>query len=462
MEGEVSLPASLDAEIALLSNMMNDASSVDIVTQTISSADEFYYSAHRIIYEACLSLVSHGLGINRVNLVDHLKTSDNLDKAGGLKYILDVADSYISSSNTEDLVYLVHSKYLFRKLYSVAQKTRDEALNASGDIKDVINRAEEEILNIGLNSEKSDPEPISPILNRTTEDLMERAKLKGGISGLSSGFTDLDAMLSGFQKSDLILLAARPSMGKSAIMVNFAVAAAEKGKKVVIFSLEMSKEQLAMRIYSQLANIDLTKLLKGDLDAQDWKKLGIKTNEFASRNLFIDDTSGVSLTELRSKLRRLYVKEDGIDLVLIDYLQLMEAGGRNENRQQEISKISRGLKGIAKELEVPLIALSQLSRAPEMRSDHRPMLSDLRESGAIEQDADVVMFLYRDDYYNKDSEDRGTGEVIIAKHRNGPTGSIKLVYRGEYTKFLDMKTVPGIMPGEMPPPQEASGEIPDF
>ena len=289
---------------------------------------------------------------------------------------------------------------------------------------------------------------------------MARSKLKGGISGLSTGFEDLDAMLSGFQKSDLILLAARPSMGKSAIMVNFAVAAAEAGKTVVIFSLEMSKEQLAMRIYSQLANIDLTKLLKGDLDMDDWKRISQAANGFSSKNLFIDDTSGVSITDIRAKLRRLALQQDGVDLVLIDYLQLMEAGGKIENRQQEISKISRGLKGLAKELNIPLIALSQLSRAPEMRSDHRPILSDLRESGAIEQDADVVMFLYRDEYYNKDSEDRGTGEVIIAKHRNGPTGSIKLVYKGENTKFLDMKNVPG----DAPPAEEAgaSGEIPDF
>jgi len=440
--------------------MIQDARSVDTALEIVRSSDEFYYRAHRIIFDAMISLNSRGQGINRVNLVDCLMTSGNLDKAGGVNNIVNIANNYISGDNTKEVATLVHNKFLFRRLYDVATETCAQALKADTDIKSIISETEERILDIGLHSIQNDPERINFILKNTAEELVTRSKLKGGISGLSTGFEDLDAMLSGFQKSDLILLAARPSMGKSAIMVNFAVAAAKEGKTVVIFSLEMSKEQLAMRIYSQLANIDLTKLLKGDLDMDDWKRISVSANEFSSKNLFIDDTSGVSITDIRAKLRRLALQQDGIDLVLIDYLQLMEAGGKIENRQQEISKISRGLKGLAKELNIPLIALSQLSRAPEMRSDHRPILSDLRESGAIEQDADVVMFLYRDEYYNKDSEDRGTGEVIIAKHRNGPTGSIKLVYKGENTKFLDMKNVPG----DAPPAEvaEAKGEIPDF
>lgn len=460
MQTELTLPASLDAEVTLLGNMIQDARSVDTALEIVRSSDEFYYSAHQIIFDAMISLNSRGQGINRVNLVDCLMTSGNLDKAGGVNNIVNIANNYISGDNTKEVATLVHNKFLFRRLYDVATETRAQALKADTDIKSIISETEERILDIGLHSIQNDPERINFILKNTAEELVTRSKLKGGISGLSTGFEDLDAMLSGFQKSDLILLAARPSMGKSAIMVNFAVAAAKEGKTVVIFSLEMSKEQLAMRIYSQLANIDLTKLLKGDLDMDDWKRISVSANEFSSKNLFIDDTSGVSITDIRAKLRRLALQQDGIDLVLIDYLQLMEAGGKIENRQQEISKISRGLKGLAKELNIPLIALSQLSRAPEMRSDHRPILSDLRESGAIEQDADVVMFLYRDEYYNKDSEDRGTGEVIIAKHRNGPTGSIKLVYKGENTKFLDMKNVPG----DAPPAEvaEAKGEIPDF
>ena len=460
MQTELTLPASLDAEVTLLGNMIQDARSVDTALEIVRSSDEFYYSAHRIIIDAMISLNSRGQGINRVNLVDCLMTSGNLDKAGGVNNIVNIANNYISGDNTKEVATLVHNKFLFRRLYDVATETRAQALKADTDIKSIISETEERILDIGLHSIQNDPERINFILKNTAEELVTRSKLKGGISGLSTGFEDLDAMLSGFQKSDLILLAARPSMGKSAIMVNFAVAAAKEGKTVVIFSLEMSKEQLAMRIYSQLANIDLTKLLKGDLDMDDWKRISMSANEFSSKNLFIDDTSGVSITDIRAKLRRLALQQDGIDLVLIDYLQLMEAGGKIENRQQEISKISRGLKGLAKELNIPLIALSQLSRAPEMRSDHRPILSDLRESGAIEQDADVVMFLYRDEYYNKDSEDRGTGEVIIAKHRNGPTGSIKLVYKGENTKFLDMKNVPG----DAPPAEvaEAKGEVPDF
>lgn len=459
MVEELILPNSLEAEITLLANMLSDSESVDIVLETIHTSEEFYYMQNRLIFEAMLSLSERGSGINRVNLVDHLSTSGMLEKAGGVEHVLKISDSFISSSNTEDLIKVVHEKYLYRKLYEVAKKAEDAALTANGDIKDVLSRTEEQILDIGENSSRGEPEIIKSILKSTSDELLTRYKLKGEISGVTTGFKDLDNMLSGFQKSDLILLAARPSMGKSAIMLNFALAASKAGKKVAIFSLEMSKEQLGMRIYSQSANVDLSSLLKGDLSAEDWQKLNLATNMVSKDKLFIDDTSGVTLMELRSKLRRLALKHDGLDLVLIDYLQLMEVGSKSENRTQEIGKISRGLKAIAKDMQIPVIALSQLSRAPELRSDHRPILSDLRESGAIEQDADVVMFLYRDEYYNKDSELKGTGEIIIAKHRNGETGTVKLVYRGEQTKFMDMD-FKNLQVGEIPP--ETTGNIPEF
>ena len=365
---------------------------------------------------------------------------DALEMAGGPQYIAEVGSSYVTGARQKDLAEIVHEKYLFRRLAGIADEIKIQALEAKGQAVETIGEAENMILNLGLKSSDDDLKHIGGILKESSEDLANRAKLKGALSGLSTGFKDIDDMLSGFQKSDLILLAARPSMGKTALGVNFAVNAAQNKKTVAIFSLEMSKTQLALRIYSQLTNISLSNLIQGDLKVEDWKRISKTLVDFSQNNLYIDDMSGTSVQEMRAKLRRLKL-EQGLDLVVIDYLQLMEAGGQNENRTLEISKISRGLKAMAKELDVPVIALSQLSRAPEQRTNHRPILSDLRESGAIEQDADVVLFLYRDEYYNPDSEDRGIGEVIIAKHRNGPTGTVKLVYKGENTKFLPLAKV---------------------
>ena len=266
----------------------------------------------------------------------------------------------------------------------------------------------------------------------------ERALNPGGLTGLTTGFVDMDRKLSGLQKSDLILLAARPSMGKTALMVNIATNAALKaGASVAMFSLEMSRHQLSQRIISSISHVDLMKIISGDLNEKEWEKVIDAMPHLGEMPLTIDDTAGISPLEVKAKCRRLKA-EKGLDLIVIDYLQLMEVGGRADSRQQEISAISRSLKAIAKELDVPLIALSQLSRAPELRSDHRPILSDLRESGAIEQDADVVLFLYRDDYYDPESEKQNLGEVIIAKHRNGPTGTVELMFKKEFTKFLNL------------------------
>lgn len=403
--------------------------------EIIRSQDEFYVKAHRLIYASIISLHMRGRQVGRVALIDDLKVRGLLDEAGGMTYVVDLAANYVTGARTRDLAEIVHEKHLFRELARTAAEIERTALSAQGDVREILSDAERKILELGLGADSGGLEVIGRILKLAADEIVRRNKLQGEISGVTTGFRDLDAMLGGFQKSDLVLLAARPSMGKTAIALNFAVSAAAADKRVAVFSLEMSKEQLAMRIFSQLTNIDLTKILRGDLEGEDWKRISGAMNRFSARKLRIDDTSGASLIDIRSKLRKMKT-EEGLDLVMIDYLQLMEAG-RAENRQQEISKISRGLKAIAKELEVPVIALSQLSRAPEQRADHRPILSDLRESGAIEQDADVVMFLYRDEYYNPDSEERGTGEVIIAKHRNGPTGSIKLTYKAANTKFVD-------------------------
>ena len=437
---DFTLPESLDAEINVIANMINDAETVDVALEIIKSEEEFYHKRNKLMYKAIMSLASRGKSINRVSIAEELKAMDALDMAGGPQYIAEVGSSYVTGARQKDLAEIVHEKYLFRRLAGIADEIKVQAVEAKGQAVDTIGAAEDMILDLGLKSGDDDLKHIGGILQESSKDLMDRAKRKGALSGLSTGFKDIDDMLSGFQKSDLILLAARPSMGKTALGVNFAVNAAQNKKTVAIFSLEMSKTQLALRIYSQLTNISLTNLIQGDLKTDDWKRISKTLVDFSQNNLYIDDMSGTSVQDMRAKLRRLQL-EQGLDLVVIDYLQLMEAGGQTENRTLEISKISRGLKAMAKELDVPVIALSQLSRAPEQRTNHRPILSDLRESGAIEQDADVVLFLYRDEYYNPDSEDRGIGEVIIAKHRNGPTGTVKLVYKGENTKFLPMSKV---------------------
>lgn len=437
---DFTLPESLDAEINVIANMINDAETVDVALEIIKSEEEFYHKRNKLMYKAIMSLASRGKSINRVSIAEELKAMDALDMAGGPQYIAEVGSSYVTGARQKDLAEIVHEKYLFRRLAGIADEIKVQAVEAKGQAVDTIGAAEDMILDLGLKSGDDDLKHIGGILQESSKDLMDRAKLKGALSGLSTGFKDIDDMLSGFQKSDLILLAARPSMGKTALGVNFAVNAAQNKKTVAIFSLEMSKTQLALRIYSQLTNISLTNLIQGDLKTDDWKRISKTLVDFSQNNLYIDDMSGTSVQDMRAKLRRLQL-EQGLDLVVIDYLQLMEAGGQTENRTLEISKISRGLKAMAKELDVPVIALSQLSRAPEQRTNHRPILSDLRESGAIEQDADVVLFLYRDEYYNPDSEDRGIGEVIIAKHRNGPTGTVKLVYKSENTKFLPMSKV---------------------
>ena len=437
---DFTLPESLDAEINVIANMINDAETVDVALEIIKSEEEFYHKRNKLMYKAIMSLGSRGKSINSVSIAEELKAMDALDMAGGPQYIAEVGSSYVTGARQKDLAEIVHEKYLFRRLAGIADEIKVQAVEAKGQAVDTIGAAEDMILDLGLKSGDDDLKHIGGILQESSKDLMDRAKLKGALSGFSTGFKDIDDMLSGFQKSDLILLAARPSMGKTALGVNFAVNAAQNKKTVAIFSLEMSKTQLALRIYSQLTNISLTNLIQGDLKTDDWKRISKTLVDFSQNNLYIDDMSGTSVQDMRAKLRRLQL-EQGLDLVVIDYLQLMEAGGQTENRTLEISKISRGLKAMAKELDVPVIALSQLSRAPEQRTNHRPILSDLRESGAIEQDADVVLFLYRDEYYNPDSEDRGIGEVIIAKHRNGPTGTVKLVYKGENTKFLPMSKV---------------------
>ena len=317
----------------------------------------------------------------------------------------------------------------------------EESYNKQDKVESVVDIAEKKIFNIAENRTSKDFEPLSDVLERGFLQIEKLFNNKGEITGVGSGFTDLDSMTSGFQSGDMILIAARPSMGKTTFALNIAEhAALREHKSVVIFSLEMSKEQLAYKLLCSEANVDMLKLRTGALEDSDWENIARATGPLSKAKVYIDDTAGVTVMEMRSKCRRLKL-EYGIDLIVIDYLQLMSGGSGTDNRQQEVSEISRSIKALAKEMECPVIALSQLSRAPEQRADHRPMLSDLRESGSIEQDADLVMFLYRDEYYNKETEDKNIGECIIAKQRNGPVGTVKMAWLGQYSKFGNLDVI---------------------
>jgi replicative DNA helicase len=322
-----------------------------------------------------------------------------------------------------------------RKLIGASQEIIEKSYKEDDEVQRIIELAEQRIFSISQNRSINTFSEIKEVLMTVFNQLEERAKSGGGITGLATGYTDLDRMTSGLQKSDLILLAARPSMGKTALALNIAMNVVKNGASVALFSLEMSEEQYVQRIISQEAMVDSTKLRTGNLDDDDWTRLINTMSLISNYKIYIDDTPSVTLFEMMSKCRRLKI-EKGLDLIVVDYLQLMSDGGRTDNRQQEISNISRGLKALARELDCPVLALSQLSRAPELRNDHRPVMSDLRESGAIEQDADVVMMLYRDEYYNKEeSEKKGITDVIITKQRNGPVGTVELAWIGQYTKF---------------------------
>ncbi|KXO15762.1 replicative DNA helicase [Clostridiales bacterium KA00134] len=431
-------PHSEEAEVSLLGAMMLSKEAITSAVEVLRAKD-FYSGAHSDIYTAMVSLYNLNMPVDIITVSQELKKFNALEKVGGFTYLSDLCSSVGAVGNAPYYAKIIKEKSTLRELI----KTGDDLVSSSYDpastSESVLERAEQSLFNITQDANKQGLVPIKEVLLQNFSEMQERAKNKTGLTGLTTGFADLDLRLSGLQKSDLILLAARPSMGKTALMVNIASNAALKAKaKVAMFSLEMSKSQLTQRIISSNTHLNLQKIISGDLNSEEWTKVVDILPKLSTLDIEIDDTSGISPIELKAKCRRLKM-EKGLDLIVIDYLQLMQMGGRVESRQQEISAISRALKGIAKELEVPVIALSQLSRLPETRADHRPILSDLRESGAIEQDADVVMFLYRDEYYNADTEEPNVGEVIIAKHRNGPTGTVKLVFLPEFTKFVNMK-----------------------
>ncbi|MDR5658878.1 replicative DNA helicase [Serpentinicella sp. ANB-PHB4] len=429
-------PHSVEAEQSVLGAMLLDRDAILVVLEVLKIED-FYKEAHQEIYECIGNLFNKNEPVDLVTLTDELKKRDTLDAIGGIGYLSNLSSSVPITANVKYYAEIVEEKATLRRLIKASEEIIHLGYGADLEITDVIETAQKNIYDISQNRQQEGFTIIKDLLSTTFDRIEELYENKKGITGLTTGFLDLDRKLGGLHNSDLILVAARPAMGKSAFALNLAHNAALKaGASVAIFSLEMSKEQLVLRVLAAESMIDLNKLQNGNLNEDEWTKLAKSISMLSKSNIYFDDSAGISVTEMRSKCRRLKM-EKGLDFVLIDYLQLMQGERRTENRQQEISSISRNLKIMAKELDCPIVALSQLSRAPDARSDHRPILSDLRESGAIEQDADMVLFLYRDEYYNPESDKKNIAEVLVSKHRHGETGTVELVWLGNFQKFMD-------------------------
>ncbi|NLN48067.1 MAG: replicative DNA helicase [Clostridiales bacterium] len=429
-------PNSLEAEQSVLGSMLLDKEAISIAAEILKE-DDFYREVHNEIFQAIVNIYNAGEPVDLITLTDRLKSRKTIEAVGGITYLTELMNIVPTVHNIEFYAKIVLEKSTLRKLIKSSNEIISKCFDSGQETATIVDDAEKGIFNISLSRSTQGFIPIKKLLTSNFEKIEELYLNKGKITGIPTGFTDLDSKLSGMQKSDLILIASRPSMGKSSLMMNIVQnASVKEGHVAAIFSLEMSKEQLSQRLLCSEALIDAHRLRTGDITEDEWIKLARAMGSLSDKPIYIDDTPAISVTEMRAKCRRLKI-EHGLGLVLVDYLQLMQSTGKYESRQQEISNISRSLKALAKELDVPVVALSQLSRAPEMRADHRPILSDLRESGAIEQDADVVMFLYRDEYYNPDTEKKNIGEVIISKQRNGPTGTVELVWLGQFTKFAD-------------------------
>lgn len=435
------LPQNIEAEEAVLGAILVNPEVITKVVETLKP-ESFYKPAHKYVYEAMLQLFNTNERIDLVSVSDVLSYNSKLETVGGRAFINDLSYKTITTSNIEYYARIVQEKAVKRALINAGSEIVSFGYDLN-PIDESLEGAEKLIFDIASKKATTDLSHIKDLVLNTYEKIEYRYEHKDELLGLRTDFYELDTMTSGLQKSDLIILAARPSMGKTAFALNIAQNVAIKEKvPVAIFSLEMSKEQLVQRMLCSQAEVDTQRLKTGNMQSKDWDKLASAMNDFAQAPIFIDDTSGCTLTDIRAKCRRLKMEQKDLGLIVIDYLQLMEGSGREE-RMQQISAISRGLKTLARELDVPVIALSQLSRAVESRTDKRPMLSDLRESGAIEQDADIVMFIYRDEYYKKNEEEdevtkaaaKGESEIIIAKHRNGPVGTVKLLFQGNITKF---------------------------
>lgn len=432
-------PHDIEAEQAVIGSMLTDKDAVSSAIEVLTEKD-FYREDNRLIFVAIVSLFNRGEPVDIITVKAELESMGNFDKVGGIEYLAELPDKVPTTANVTKYIKIVEEKSTIRELIKAANEIIDLGYDTTENVDDIIDGAEKKIFDTIQNKSRNSYSAFKDVLVDSFTKLEELYNRKQHITGVPSGFAELDYKTAGFHGSELILIAARPAMGKSAFALNIAANAALKANvPVAIFSLEMSKEQLVNRILCSEAMVDSNKVRTGKLEEGDWVKLAESIGPLSEAQIYIDDTPGISITEIRSKCRKLKM-EKNIGMVIIDYLQLVQASNkRNGSREQEISEISRSLKILAKELGVPVIALSQLSRAVEQRIDHRPMLSDLRESGAIEQDADLVMFLYRDDYYNPESEKKDIAEVIIAKHRGGSTGTLDLLWLGNYTKFVNLE-----------------------
>ncbi|GLC90088.1 replicative DNA helicase [Lysinibacillus piscis] len=439
-------PHNREAEQSVLGAIFLEPQAL-ITASEILLVDDFYQTAHKKIFETMLRLSDQGKAIDVVTVTEELSAKKEIEDVGGLSYLLELANAVPTAANVAHYAKIVEEKALLRRLIRVATKIVEDGYTREDEVEALLGEAEKKMMEVANRKNAGDFKHVKDVLVETFDNIERLQSQKGDVTGIPTGFRDLDNITAGFQRNDLIIVAARPSVGKTAFALNVAQSVAVQAREnVAIFSLEMGAEQLVMRMLCAEGNIDAQVLRTGALTTEDWGKLTMAMGSLSNSGIFIDDTPGVRINEIRAKCRRL-AQEHGLGMILIDYLQLIQGSGKpGENRQQEVSEISRSLKGLARELKVPVIALSQLSRGVEQRQDKRPMMSDLRESGSIEQDADIVAFLYRDDYYDKESESKNMIEIIIAKQRNGPTGTVTLAFKKEFNKFINVDW------SQMPPP----------
>lgn len=443
-EGELSrikmLPHSLEAEQSVLGGLLLSADAWDAVAESVVESD-FYRPNHRTIFRYVAQLAESLEPIDVITLADKLEAAGELEGAGGLPYLAELAQNTPSASNIRAYAQVVRERASLRKLIEAAQEIADSGFAPEGRTSDdLINEAERRIMQISEQGPKAGgPQGVNPLLQAAVGRIEELFNSGGDITGLTTGFKDLDDMTSGLQPSDLVIVAGRPSMGKTSFAMNLVEnAVLAQTKPILVFSMEMPADSLVIRMLSSIGRIDQTRIRNGKLEQEDWPKLSTAMNKLKDVPLYIDDTPALTPTEVRSRARRIYREQGGLGMIMVDYLQLMQVAGSSEGRTAEISEISRSLKAIAKEFNVPMVALSQLNRSLEQRPNKRPVNSDLRESGAIEQDADVIMFIYRDEVYNEDSPDKGTAEIIIGKQRNGPIGTCRLAFIGQHTRFENL------------------------
>ena len=432
---EQSVPFAEEAEAGIISAMFKDREVIQDIVQLVRDTD-FYKPENAILFKAILEIDESGQSVDLVTMTNKLRKENLLEKAGGVFYLGQIAAAPSTVYNVKQYAKIVQEKSTMRQLIRISDGIRNRCFDDAEPVESILDDAERLVLDISKQRQRNDVTRVDEIVPTNLEKIEEAAKQEDEITGIPSGFIDLDHMTNGWQRSDLIILAARPAMGKTALCLNMAAnAAIDYHYPVAIFSLEMSKEQLVMRMLAAAARIDQKRLRTGQLNPDEWGAFLQKIGPLTSAPIYIDDTPAITLRELRAKARRLQSREGDLGLILVDYLQLMGGSGNSENRQQEVSEISRSLKALARELNVPIIALSQLSRTVEQTKDKRPQLSHLRESGSLEQDADIVLFIHREEYYNEDTDRRGIADVIIAKHRNGPTGTVELAFQNELTRF---------------------------